>query len=273
MMLERPPCPALRPFVRSLWYAASATGAADAREHLLPTGEMHLVIRLSERGVRVFAGVDDTAGSRLSPALVAGLRDRFHVRGTGEASTSVGAQLRPGAAGALFGLEACELANRHVPLDALWGAAAAHAREQLQEAATPEKALDVFERVLLARVGRVRGVHPAIARALSDVDGAWRVAAAAAASGLSHRRFATLFERAVGFTPKRYARVLRFGDALRLRAGDPSRPWSAIAVDAGYSDQPHLQREFVAMAGMTPATYARRGVRAVHHVPIERART
>jgi len=43
-------------------------------------------------------------------------------------------------------------------------------------------------------------------------------------------------------------------------------PWTRMAGDAGYADQPHLIREFQALAGLTPAQYAaERGVRFVQY--------
>ena len=40
-----------------------------------------------------------------------------------------------------------------------------------------------------------------------------------------------------------------------MRGG--SLDWAGLAADRGYADQAHLIREFRAMAGVTPADYAR----------------
>ena len=64
----------------------------------------------------------------------------------------------------------------------------------------------------------------------------------------------------MGLTPKRYARVLRFGVLLPSLA--PSlvrlgpRDWAQLAAGAGYFDQSHLIREFRQFAGMAPGAYA-----------------
>ena len=54
----------------------------------------------------------------------------------------------------------------------------------------------------------------------------------------------------MGLRPKETARVVRFDRARRLlhagvRLGD-------VAADAGYFDQAHLNREFRALAGLSP---------------------
>jgi hypothetical protein len=58
MNRRRAPHPLLRPFVREVWScAAEPAGEAQARiERLLPSGFMHLVLRLDESPVRLPPG-------------------------------------------------------------------------------------------------------------------------------------------------------------------------------------------------------------------------
>jgi AraC-like DNA-binding protein len=87
-------------------------------------------------------------------------------------------------------------------------------------------------------------------------------------SGYSHRRFAALFREAVGLGPKRYARVLRFEAALARIAADTRPGWAELALDSGYCDQSHFQRDFRALAGITPGRYGDLELRELHHVPV-----
>jgi AraC-like DNA-binding protein len=86
------------------------------------------------------------------------------------------------------------------------------------------------------------------------------VGAVAALLGVGERRLQRAFDRSVGLGPKMLARVLRFRRALGEieRAGFHPGPtgWTALALAAGYADQPHFIREFKALAGLTPARYA-----------------
>jgi AraC-like DNA-binding protein len=90
-------------------------------------------------------------------------------------------------------------------------------------------------------------------------------------SGCSHRTFIALFRRAVGLTPKRYCRVLRFRRALQDTAAG-SGSLADLAAAAGYRDQAHFNRDFREFAGVTPGEYCRASPRAPHHLPIERER-
>jgi len=271
MLLKRPPSFSLRPFVKTLWVTNQTSlqrRPGPAREHVLPTGNMHLVFRLSDQPLRLFDDAEDATGHLLGRALVGGVRSTFYLREISEPVWSVGAQLLPGASELLFGVPASELAQHHTLLDDLWGRSASLAREQLLEAGSPDRQIEVFESLLAARLPAVRGLHPAIAQALEQFWTTDDVRKVVMSSGYSHRRFIALFRHAVGLTPKLYCRVLRFQKALRRVAANPSPSWVDLAMAAGYSDQPHFTREFRDFAGVTPEQYRKVSPSFSHHVPV-----
>ena len=76
-------------------------------------------------------------------------------------------------------------------------------------------------------------------------------------TGWSRRHVTERFRRQLGVSPKAYARLLRFEHATSLLNRPATRCTLAdVAMEAGYYDQSHLSRDFVALAGMTPAAYA-----------------
>ncbi|WP_076998411.1 AraC family transcriptional regulator [Variovorax sp. KK3] len=271
MLLTRDPCPRLRPFVRSVWVSvpdAAGRATRSPREHVLPTGDMHLVLRLSGPPLRLFTSPADTAGHTVGHAIVGGARSVFYARDVSVPTRSVGAQLRPGAALALLGLPADALAGQHTPLDALWGDAAVQgALQRVHDAIGPKAQLSVFETLLAERLApQPRAMHPAVAQALAGLGGGLPVRALVEASGYSHRRFITLFREATGLAPKEWQRVRRL---QRLMSDEPARPerrWVALALEAGYSDQSHFNRDFLEIAGMTPQAYRRAAPDAPNHV-------
>jgi AraC-like DNA-binding protein len=275
MMLRRLPGPRLSPFVKLLWasdQAASPWSVAGGRERVLPTGGMHLVFRLSDHPLRLFNDINDPIGYRVGHTIVGGARASFYVREISQPVSSVGAQLRPGAAELLFGVPAGELAGRHTPLEDLWGPSAVEARERLGEAGGLQRQLDVFEALLAARLPTVRGLHPAVAQALARFTTTADVRQAVKESGYSHRRFIALFQHGLGLTPKLYCRVLRFQEALEQVAGRTAASLVEVALDAGYSDQAHFNREFREFAGVSPGEYRELAPAFPHHVPITLAR-
>ncbi|QNK66770.1 helix-turn-helix domain-containing protein [Variovorax sp. PAMC26660] len=276
MHLTRPPAPHLRPFVRLLWASAPGDTPAErpgAREHVLPTGGMHLVFRLSGPPLKLFDRTDDARGQTFGHAIIGGARAAFYLRDLSVTTRSVGAQLQPGAARALLGAPEDALAGQHTPLEAVWGERqAADALERLHEADEPALQLQVFEALLTQRIATslragLHGLHPAVAATLGPLTSSNpSIAALVADSGYSHRRFIALFRGTIGLGPKEYARVMRFDRALAL-AADPARNWIDIALDAGYADQAHLSREFSALAGMSPQAWRLAGAASPRHVP------
>jgi AraC-like DNA-binding protein len=267
--VNRSPRPVLRPFVERVW-ALDETSQGDAslgrrREHVIPTGRMHLVFRLSDDPLHLFDDEHDSEGRTVSVMIVGGARTRFYVRDVSKPLCSVGAVLRPGAAEVLFGAHADELSGSHTALEDLWGRRATSMREELTELPSPEERLDAFERMLAARLPTVRGLHPAVAHALQQFEATTSVHDVVRHSGYSHRRFIELFSRTVGLTPKMYCRVLRFQQVLRAGTGGLASLID-VAMANGYSDQSHFNREFREFTGVTPTEYRQAAPRAPHHV-------
>jgi len=280
MLLTRIPPPWLSPFVRSMWVSepgpgATSTPGAGLREHVLPTGDMHLVFRLGAAPLRVFADAADSEGWTVGHAIVGGARSAFYARETTALSSSVGAQLRPGAAWVLFGTPASALAERHTRLDALWGERAAEsALDLFHGLATAEARMAALEAMLTRRLAqRPHALHPAVAHGLRGLGDGVPVCELVRASGYSHRHFVALFKEAAGLPPKRLQRVLRFQRLLAALPADTPVPqhWAQLALTIGYSDQSHFIREFRDIAGMSPEAYRRASPGTPNHVPAIRS--
>jgi AraC-like DNA-binding protein len=263
-MISRDPCPALRCSVSKVWTSDAPSGR-PGRERVLPTGSMHLVLRL-EGPLRLFDREDDREGRVIGLAIVGGARASAYLRDTSGPVRSVGAQLRPGASAMLLGVPALALAERHTPLDAIWGAAVGEMHERLSAEDDPARRLALFEAMLVARQSAVREPNPVVASALRRLDEGIPVGAIVEDTGYSHRGFSTLFEREVGLTPKRFQRVRRMQRALADAVRGEG--WARIAATHGYADQSHLHRELRELGGITPAAYARAAPRAASHVPV-----
>jgi AraC-like DNA-binding protein len=271
-MLTRLPSAPLQPFVRRLW----ATEAADAavrqvapRERVLPTGGLHVAFLLGDP-LRLFRDDDDQEGQVIGQAVVGGARATYYVRDVSRPSLSVGAALQPGVAELFLGVPAGEIAGIHTPLEDLWGREARLALERIADADSPSARLDRLEALLFARLPRVRRVHPAVAQALARfaISPAAPIRELVEATGYSHRHFVTVFRDAVGLPPKIYARVLRFQQAIGRFALRPAPRALEVALDAGYADQSHLNRDFRELGGISPDRYRRTAPVWSNHVPL-----
>lgn len=156
-----------------------------------------------------------------------------------------GLRFEPYALGAVFGLDAAELTNRTVDLDAVLRPALARA--------VAESTWDPGADGWLAR--HWQHVRPdqatiGIVRALTR-PGQAGVEAAAGEVGFSVRHLRRLVRAETGLTPKTLHRVARLHDFLR-RAEVDRVPVGPAAAAAGYADQPHVSREIRALTGLSP---------------------
>ena len=270
MHLSRPPVAALRTFVELVWASQAGPGdnpAAARRELVLPTGSLHLVVRLADLPLRVFREAGDRRGFTVGTAVVGGARAAPYLKDISRPVPSVGALLRPGAAAFLAGAPAGEFAGAHTPLQDVWGHAAVDTLgDRLAAETSLAGRLDLFEASLLARLGGLRRVDPRIAHAVSRLRLAVPVFEVAAECDLSHRHFTQRFRAAVGLKPKLWGRVVRFGQVLDRLAAEPTIAWAELAAAEGYADQAHFTRDFRAFAGLSPGDYRRRAPANARHV-------
>jgi len=258
--VARPPTPALANIVEYVW--ASQGAPAHARERVVPTGTQELFVSLVDVDGRIY----DAAGRdrRFSGGGVAGAYRGPFLFDTREDSSVVGVHFRPGQAGAVLGLPPGELTDRHVDLEAIWGGRARELREKLCAATKTSERFAILEAELLSRLD-ARRVHPAVAYALDALAHPQaRVGDIAKAARLTQRRLIELFTAAVGITPKRFGRVLRFHRATAL-ARSATLDWARVAHRCGYYDQAHLIRDFRELADMTPRDLIRASVHVKEH--------
>lgn len=243
-------------------------------ERVLPSGMAQLVINLAEDRTRSYDETRGFARADMAGSVISGASSRYTIIDTDEQCDVVGACFAPAGMPALLRPDADELSDADVPLDALWGTRSIdRLRTQLQEAASPDRRLDVLEQALAAH-WRERPVHPAVACALALFARHPAVATvgdAVDASGFSARYLIDRFTAQVGLAPKRFCRVRRFQRAITLAHRGALEDWAAIAADCGFADQPHLVHEFRAFAGLPPSSYLARRTAHRNHVRLMHA--
>src|SRR3546814_15568 len=267
---SRPPAAALRPFVDLLWAAdGREPSSPTTREVVLPTGALHFVVRLEDRPLRVFRTREDAAGFTVGAAVIGGARAAPYLKDNSNPCASVGALLRPGAAGLILGAPAGVFTGAHWALEDVWGRAAVERlRQRLAELSSPARRLALLEAALQARLLSIRRIDPRIALALAGLRSNAPVSVVAERCDLSQRHFTRSFREAVGLAPKAWCRVHRFGRALERLAADPALFLADVAAAEGYADQAHFTREFRALAGLSPGAYRRRAPLRPRHVPL-----
>jgi AraC-like DNA-binding protein len=233
-----------------------------------------LVVNLHEDRMRVFLREDDFEGQRFRGSVVCGAQAGYFVLEPSQQMSVVGIHFRPGGAAPFLGAPAGEFTNRHLGLDDVWGAPeASELRERLLEAGSSEAMFGVLEYALLNRLQRPLLAHPAVAYALRQLaarPAVSHISDIQDQTGYGAKRFIELFRNAVGLTPKVYCRIMRFQSVIERLACGRRVEWASVALDGGYCDQSHLNREFRALSGLTPSEYRPGDDDRPNHVPIDR---
>jgi AraC family transcriptional regulator len=90
----------------------------------------------------------------------------------------------------------------------------------------------------------------------TNFDRPIRLGDVAEAVRMSTSHFSRAFRRSVGEPPARYLRRYRLKRAREMMVST-SKSLSEIALNCGFSDQPHFTRTFSRMVGISPAAWRR----------------
>lgn len=244
------------------------------RERVLPDGTFELIINLRDEPRHLFERGGRRGDTVFRDAWLSGAHSQYIVIDALPASSMIGVHFKPGGA-AMFGLQAHELHNEVVALEAICGAAASSVRDEILAARTAEAKFAALERWLQGRLRqrradarveqRVFWMRDRLVAAMPP-----RISDLAAEAGMSHRRLIAEFRAHVGLTPKRFCRVRRFQHALAELAARRTIDWSDVACTCGYFDQAHFVHDFRAFSGFRPTEYL--GTGAIEHgnfIPVE----
>jgi AraC-like DNA-binding protein len=232
---EHPVHPALAGIVEAAWSVSHEAGAPALEHRVLPDGCIDLVLRDGEA------------------ALVVGPTTRVAFAAMAPGSAVRGLRLRPGAAPFALGAAAQDLRDLAVPLTDVLGTTATRVPDDLAG----------LQRLLLTRTQRPTDplVDAAVAR-LTQAPGT-EIGALARELAVSPRHLRRRFHVAVGYGPKRLARILRLQRLLACARRSPDALGVELALDAGYADEAHMGREVRELAGTSAQALLRERGRSV----------
>ena len=255
--LRLSPAADLAGHVENFWFmGGSGPGAMPEGHRILPDGRMEFVFQLGDP----FRERRPNGAWRLQPhLLLVGQMERgVDIRPSGVIDT-VGIHFRPAGLAAFLAGDLSRFTNRIVPLGPVLAVDPAPLAMSLRSAPGPERRAILLEEFLR---GRLREGDAAMANAsdrLAQDKGPVDLAALARRFRLSDRQFRRRFEAAVGLGPKRFARLVRFQRVFEQERERDARVWSRVALDCGYYDQAHFNRDFRAFTGMRPRDLVKDG--------------
>jgi AraC-like DNA-binding protein len=241
-------------FCESVWIHQTPNGPA-------PAGAAHRV--LPDMGISLgFQGFRAADGRpRAWAPILAGPKLRAQVFDLVPGRELAAIKIKPEWLGPLLGIDPLAVEGQVIDVVEVAPALAARLHDVLAQTRSAEGALHALVAEMLSAYRASRTPPSPVASVALDTvrRRGGRVSCQRLASrlGVSDRHFRRHIRDSTGVSPKIYARLLRFVDAMQTadRSGDPA--WADIAVSAGYFDQSHFIRDCVALAGTSP--------HALHH--------
>jgi AraC-like DNA-binding protein len=243
--------------VERIWYFEGTM--TYPRERVFPDGRAELVVMLDEphrdgddANLPLFPAICIN-GMRMRPSVVVSPAGRCRV---------LGVRLEPAAASRMLNASMKTLVDVTVDLRDAMGRAAAELGERCFDASVTSAwnaARNAAASVSAARAWAADrlggdGNDPAVdwmVRKIRRARGVISLEALGLQIGVARPRLAQRFSERVGVTPKRFARTVRFHNALSLLGRNGSIAGTAAELE--YFDQSHLYRDFAEFARMTPA--------------------
>lgn len=241
--------------VENFWFMrGSGPSAMPGGHRILPDGCMEFVFQLGDP----FRERKPDGTWRLQPhlLLVGQMERRVDIKPSGLIDT-VGIHFRPAGLASFVPGDLSRFAHRIVPLARALGEDLAPVVSRLRRARRPERNATVLAGFLRERRGGGDSAMANAAARLAEDAGPLDLGGLARRFRLSDRQFRRRFEAAVGLGPKRFARLVRFQRVFEQKREHDARAWSRVALDCGYYDQAHFNRDFRAFTGARPRDIVR----------------
>lgn len=252
------PVAQLRPFIECFWFLrAELAPPAQLEEHVFADARADIVINFGSPYVRLKVGEGSDGQVMRASNLDAQRRYPVRILQQGRIDI-VGIRFRPGGLAAFLPMPVAELDGLTLGLHEAFGLPGEDLEQQLYEAAGQHSVqLDLLNEFFVLFL-KARNEHTLIADVAATIEshhGNISVQRLGAMYGYSVRTLDRQFQQVLGFSPKLYARMLRFRQALSSLVHDPAISWSDIVSAYGYYDQPHFIKDFVEFTGTQPTTY------------------
>lgn len=248
------PTQSLRPYVHRFWTGRFTPRQADClAQRIVPSGFMEVIIHLTGHHCDLPAAT----GWRQSPnyTLIGLQSEAYEVRFSQEVEVFA-IRFKPAGFYTLFGAPSGELVNTHEDLEAVLGPRFCTFATRLQDEKSVARQLRIAEQYLLQALGDGDLTYLNRAAELIMVSGGnVRVTDVASRFCVSKRQLERAFKNKLGFSPKQYMRIARLNLVQQLFQRGGFHNLAEIAYKAGYTDQPHFNREFKLMAGVQPARF------------------
>ncbi len=248
------PTATLRQFVKDYWFISSTAGSPLQTEYLpADTGS----------GIHFNFGSSMIMGDTIIKhgCAVSGPNTQSMPLQLGPRVDAVGIRFHPGMAYPFFQEPLADFLSPVEPYSQLTQRLAlTQVYDQLATTTSPSARTQFLDEWLLHQLADSLNVQPNLKTALNWLEQQSQdpIANLPQHVNLGQRQLERLFKQWVGISPTHYRRIVRV-NTVRSRLRTPSHAISLSdeAINAGFFDQAHMNREFKRVVGLTPGQYLR----------------
>lgn len=251
------PAPPLQPYVKC-YFVMTCHHGGSMEDLAFPNGclEVMFTLRGSQWQTRKTDTFTETAPVELWGQVLQPLPFRIH-----GPSQVFGIRFLPATAGILLRDDISAFNNNIVELAGVVGNGVLELHEQLQEAPSSSEQVTLADAFLIRRLQaqpktseKIRLIKTVMAE-MTQKDFFDNISNVADRFGITSRYLQKVFVQYTGMTPKLYAKINRFQNAV-VMLDKNKLSLTEIAYACGYFDQSHFIREFKTFTGITPSRFS-----------------
>jgi AraC-like DNA-binding protein len=247
------PTELLRPFIKTYLIVESLDVEANLVNKVMP--DTSLVMSFRYKG-QVKDGFGENKKKSLPSSAFSGLRKSVRIFSYSKNAGNILVLFKEARAAAFFKEPLHEIFDAIVSLDNFISHQSfSILEEQLVGAASNIQRIALIEKFLLSKLYDHKP-DKLILTALQKIhstNGAIKIKDLTGTLNISRDPFEKRFRRVVGTSPKQFSAIIRMG--YIISSMQQEQTLTAIALDAGYFDQPHFNRDFKQFTGQTPTDF------------------
>lgn len=258
MYTLRLPAPHLQPYIEAYWFVdLTLPESQPLQERIFVDGKADIIFTYGDAYQRKYVNYETTEPTQLATSNFDAQRIYpVHIIQSGYIKL-VGIRFFAGAVSAFSALPAHELANTTHTIETIFAADDVHTLEgrlydHFGKTDTQVALLNTFFSQKLLEADYHALAHH-VATKIVTTTTTLDMVETAKSLGYTTRTLNRHFKRAYGFTPHFFARLVRFRRSQRGLLTDANLV--NVALQAGYYDQSHFNRECLAFTGYTPTAY------------------
>lgn len=241
----------LRPFIKAYRIIESKN---ELINRVLPSTSLAIAFRFKGQ----ISYLNNNERNNLPTSTFSGLRKSVRLINYAQNSSTIIVLFKEAGATAFFKEPLHELFEESVSLDSfIPSQKISIIEERLSEATSNSHRIAIIEQFLLSILIYPKSdslITAALAK-IHSAKGNIRIKELADTLYISQDAFEKRFRKAVGTTPKLFASIVRMNSIIQHKQNNQSL--FDIAIDGGYFDQAHFNKEFKLFTGQTPTDFFR----------------